>query len=209
MRRCAGCKQALNNHTWDIASKFCEGFEKCSPIKQERQDENEVQALVKELGQLELEEEALKKRYVNVFHPAKEKVLGITWNAKTDQLSLKVKTDLMKTSASDPQHLEDLKLTKRMLLSEVARIYDPIRLAAAFTIRARIYLHELWQLGVGWDEELPPVVKEVKEIQQLVYITFPGCLPTTGAVCPPLLCIFPDASNVAFGACAYIRKQSQ
>ena len=55
-----------------------------------------------------------------------EKVLGIVWNCKTDTLSLKVKSDLMKLSTIDHQSLEEIKRTKRLLLEEVARFYDPL-----------------------------------------------------------------------------------
>ena len=60
-----------------------------------------------------------------------EKVLGVTWNNQSDTLSFKVDSDL---------------------------IYDPVGLAAAFLIRAKIGMQELWQTGAGWDEELPPAV---------------------------------------------------
>lgn len=46
------------------------------------------------------------------------------------------------------------KLTKRVLLSQVARVCDPLGLAAAFLTRAKIGLQELWQAGVDCHEEL-------------------------------------------------------
>ena len=36
------------------------------------------------------------------------------------------------------EHFQELKMTKRKLLSEVARIYDPVGFAAAFIIRLRL-----------------------------------------------------------------------
>jgi len=51
-------------------------------------------------------------------------------------------------------------MTKRMILSQVARIYDPIGFAAAFIIRAKIGLQKLWQLGLDWDDEVPVAVQD-------------------------------------------------
>ena len=54
-------------------------------------------------------------------------------------ISLKVCLDLLKLSATDHQRIEEIKLTKRMLLRNMAKIYDPIGLAVALTIRAKIW----------------------------------------------------------------------
>ena len=68
-----------------------------------------------------------------------DSVLGTTWNSTTDTISLKVRSDLLRLSATDHQRIEDIKLTKRMLLRNIAKIYDPIGLAVALTIRAKIW----------------------------------------------------------------------
>lgn len=73
-----------------------------------------------------------------MFHTAgsgeEDSVLGTAWNSATDTISLKVCSDLLKLSATDHQRMEENKLTKRMLLGNIAKIYDPIGLAAALTI---------------------------------------------------------------------------
>ncbi|XP_068723814.1 uncharacterized protein [Montipora capricornis] len=104
------------------------------------------------------------------------------------------------------------KLTKRVLLSQVARIYDPLGLAAAFLIRAKIGLQELWQAGVDWDEDAPPAVCEkwkdlFREMKELSRVEFPRSLTRADAEEPPMLCVFSDASQYAFGACAYSRQR--
>lgn len=45
--------------------------------------------------------------------------------------------------ARKTQRIEEIKLTKRMLLRNIAKIYDPIGLAAALTILAKIGMQEL------------------------------------------------------------------
>ena len=151
-----------------------------------------------------------------VFHATssgeEDSVLGTAWNSRTDTISLKVPSDLLKLSATDHQ-IEEIKLTKRILLRNIAKIYDPIGLAAAFTIRAKIGMQELWRMGFDWDDELPLQVKAkwvqlLGEMQELGSVTFARCLLTPGAVEPPLLCVFSDASTEAFGCCAYIRKKN-
>ena len=140
-----------------------------------------------------------------------EKVLGIVWGSKADELHFKVESDLLKAIIEKGHNATDVKLTKRTLLSQTARIYDPIGLAAAFIIRAKIGMQELWQIGVDWDQELPSTIQEkwirlLKEMTELNSIKFQRHLLFTGAVSEiPTLCVFSDASEEAFGACAYIR----
>lgn len=103
-------------------------------------------------------------------------------------------------------------MTKRMLFSQVARFYDPIGFAAAFVITAKIRMQELWQIGLDWDDELPYSVQEnwiqlFKEMQELDKIGFKRCLVPSETPELPVLRVFSDASQEAFGACAYMRQR--
>ena len=105
-----------------------------------------------------------------------DKVLGVVWDHGTDELRFKVRPDLIK--ASDVTDQNAATLTKRMILSKVARIYDPIGLASAFLIRAKIGIQHLWQLGVGWDQELKPAIQDhwtrlFQEMMELNEVSFP------------------------------------
>ena len=105
------------------------------------------------------------------------------------------------------------KLTNRLLLSQIAPIYDPVGFAAAFLIRAKIGMQALWQTGVDWDEEPPPAIRYqwielFKEMKELSKITFQRSLCCTDATEPSMMCVFSDASQDAFGACAYIRQRT-
>ena len=56
-------------------------------------------------------------------------------------------------------------------------IYDPVGFAAAFLIRSKIGMQALWQTGVDWDEQPPPVIRYkwvelFKEMKELSKITF-------------------------------------
>ena len=134
-----------------------------------------------------------------------EKVLGVVWNNHTDMFTLKVKPELLLSQ-------EPAMLSKRTIPSQVARIYDPIGFASAFLIRAKIGLQELWEKGVGWDEKLPSETQEkwtnlFQEMKSLNGTSFERCLTPPYAVGRPVLCVFSDASEDAFGSCAYARWQ--
>ena len=45
-------------------------------------------------------------------------------------------------------------MTKRMVLSELAKVFDPIGFTGALLIRGKILMQKLWQTGIGWDESL-------------------------------------------------------
>ena len=69
-------------------------------------------------------------------------VLGINWNALTDQLSLISKrADLT----------SELK-TKREVVQESSRIFDPIGFATPVTICSKLLIQKLWQMKIEWDE---------------------------------------------------------
>ena len=140
-----------------------------------------------------------------------DKVLGVVWNHGTDELRFKVRSDLIK--ASDAADQSAAKLIKRMILSKVARIYDPIGLASAF-LRAKIGIQHLWQLGIGWDQELQPAIQDqwtrlFQEVMKLNEVSFPRGLFTIGANEDATLCTFSDASRETFGSCAYIRQREE
>ena len=99
--------------------------------------------------------------------------------------------------------------TKRKILSQVAIVYDPIGFATAFLIRAKIGMQELWQMGVDWDDELSPNLqakwtKFFEELKTLNEVSFPRGLFALDSLGLPILCICADASEYAFGTCAYL-----
>ena len=104
----------------------------------------------------------------------------------------------------------DITLTKRTVLSQIARIFDPVGFAAAFLVRAKIGMQRLWPQALEWDQELPSATQEewirfFQEMGDLNHMTFERFLTPVDAIGLPILCIFSDASNEAFGACAYVR----
>ena len=129
---------------------------------------------------------------------SEEKVLGVVWNNSKDAFTFKCKANEL--SVPSQENSGELKLTKRKILSKVARVFDPIGFAAAFLIRQ----------GLDWDEELSSEVSKwwtefFAEIEDLNNVPFPRSLTPPNTIGLPTLCIFADASRDAFGACSYLR----
>ena len=147
---------------------------------------------------------------ISVCEGEVEKVLGTTWNCKTDKFHFEVRASLLKVIKTP--HNAPLKMTKRMIRSQVAQIYDPIGLPAAFIVKAKIGVQQLWQLGVEWDEDLPPTIQRkwislFQEMKELEKVSLERCLLAANCQEAPVLCVFADASQEAFGTCMYVRQK--
>ncbi|XP_041453627.1 uncharacterized protein LOC121406824 [Lytechinus variegatus] len=143
---------------------------------------------------------------------AEEKVLGVVWDRENDTFSYKVKLrDSVLNSRLDGESQE--RLTKRKILGQIAHIYDPLGFAAPVIVRAKIGMQKLWQRGYNWDD---PLTEEedadwrllFEEMKGLNEVSLERCLTPPEAQGKPVLCIFSDASENAYGACAYLRWQT-
>ena len=137
-----------------------------------------------------------------------EKVLGTVWLPKEGKFSFKIKIDL--ASESDSAVFVPIRLTKRQILSKLAGIFDPTGAGAAVLIKLKIAMEELWQLGLGWDNQVSPEVKRkwivlFEEIIALNNVKFERYLTLPNATGDPSLVVFCDTSRLAFGACAYMK----
>ncbi|XP_055622234.1 uncharacterized protein LOC129765823 [Toxorhynchites rutilus septentrionalis] len=73
------------------------------------------------------------------------KALGLLWNPTTDQSGFQV-----------PMFKDIDVVTKRIVVSEMSQLFDPLGLLGPVIISARIFVQGVWaNLGVTWDEELP------------------------------------------------------
>ncbi|GFS81175.1 uncharacterized protein NPIL_334101 [Nephila pilipes] len=76
------------------------------------------------------------------------KTLSMLWGSSTDTFSYKVTVN---TNSS---------FTKRDVLSDIARIYDPLSLLGPFITKAKIFMQQLWLLKIDWHEKLPSDIAE-------------------------------------------------
>ena len=140
-----------------------------------------------------------------------EKVLGLVWDHLKDVFSFKVNIEISSFEQSLMSKMPEERLTKkRKILSQIARIFDPLGFAAAFIVKAKIRMQHLWQKGVDWDEQLPldehnKWMELFEEMKELNGVTIARCLTPPNVIGNPVLCIFSDASVEAFGTCAYSR----
>ena len=101
-----------------------------------------------------------------------------------------------------------------MILSQINGLFDPVGFLTPFTVRSKILMRSLWCgdcAGLGWDDPIPQRNRDewkafFNELFDIQNITFPRCLRPKDAVEEnPTLIIFCDGSEVAYGACAYVR----
>lgn len=127
------------------------------------------------------------------------KTLGICWNNLSDQF-------YFNTHCRN----DNTPVTKRIILSSVSQIFDPLGLLSPIIIVAKVLLQQLWLLKLGWDDSVPFDVARtwnqfVTSLCNLNNIRIPrhavGSDPRYTE-----LHIFTDASQTAYGACIYIRS---
>ncbi|XP_018376530.1 PREDICTED: uncharacterized protein LOC108769819 [Trachymyrmex cornetzi] len=130
------------------------------------------------------------------------RVLGIHWDQNKDTLHFSHKDNADYSSTS-----------KRLILSEVARLFDPLGLIGPVIVTAKIIIQELWQTGHQWDESVPQSIQSrwIKLRSQLVDLNelrIPRCVKF--AADPQLVQVhgFCDASQRAYGACIYLRTET-
>ncbi|XP_017477979.1 PREDICTED: uncharacterized protein LOC108367793 [Rhagoletis zephyria] len=76
------------------------------------------------------------------FHSGVASVLGLRWDAVTDQLFFQV--DLNQSSEAP---------TKRRVLSEVARLFDPAGLLSPVVVTGKV-VQRMWAAGLSWNSPL-------------------------------------------------------
>ena len=141
-------------------------------------------------------------------------VLGVGWMPEKDQIvgraslnfspkkrGVHILPDLRPEEV--PMGIPEV-LTKRMVLAQVMRIYDPLGILSPFTLQGKILLRSTWEERLGWDEAIPVELREkwvrffitLNEVNKLHY---PRVLKPENAVGRPTLIIFSDASDKAYG----------
>ncbi|XP_053698496.1 uncharacterized protein LOC128745446 [Sabethes cyaneus] len=136
------------------------------------------------------------------------KTLGLVWMPNTDVFRFKFRIQSITS---------DTVLTKKRILSEIASLFDPLGLIGAVITKAKIFMQSLWCLrdednkALAWDAKLPSNLENewLSFHQQLpalndLRIERLATLPNPISV---QLHLFSDASEKAFGVCAYLRTE--
>jgi len=127
-------------------------------------------------------------------------ILGLHWNTTEDRLYFIPKSLELFSSS----------VTKRSILQDSARIYNPLGILSPVTIRAKLLIQELWQQSDEWDELLDKQMTDKwRDIATNATMTsmsrhyFPTDLEGDNPTEHPLH-IFAEASMKAYGAVVYI-----
>ena len=126
------------------------------------------------------------------------KVLGMKWNIESDTLAF-AKQDLTLTKKY---------VTKREILKQSSKIYDPLGIISPITVRAKMFIQDLWKRKLDWDQKLPQELAEkwfeiAQNTEKATLLELPRmCIPENHL--NTTVHIFSDASIKAYGACAYI-----
>ncbi len=97
------------------------------------------------------------------------KTLGIEWSAKKDHFRLTV---------AKPPPLETL--TKRALVSDIAKTFDVLGWFSPATIKVKILLQKVWEERIDWDNPVPMHIKDIwskwrTELPELSHKLIPRC----------------------------------
>ncbi|GFU46260.1 integrase_H2C2 domain-containing protein [Trichonephila clavipes] len=128
------------------------------------------------------------------------KALGIIWNLKLGCFLFRI------------EQPRPTSFTKRMVLSTIARIFDPLGLLGPIITWAKIFMQRLWLLELGWRDELP--FKEEKEWRRFIdsleavnNISIDRCIVIHRAESIELHA-FSEASEKAYGSSIYLKSIS-
>ena len=129
------------------------------------------------------------------------KVLGVSWDLKSDELLPLV----------DLEDMVPKKLTKREVLSCLSKIYDPCGLVSLTVTPLKIIVQDCWKEKCGCDEEVNPDLRRpVEEVlkgfsggNHLRVNRWLGITPSQCKDTKLSLHVFCDSSSRAYAAAAY------
>ena len=128
-----------------------------------------------------------------------ERTLGVMWNISEDAFTFTV------SKRAAP-------LTKRGILQILSSVFDPLGFLTPFILIAKVIIQSLWSQERGWDDPLPKKDADawltwMEDRQRISDYMISRCYITRPLlkVCKREVHIFCDASEVAFGAVAYMR----
>ncbi|CAI6345551.1 unnamed protein product [Macrosiphum euphorbiae] len=133
------------------------------------------------------------------FDPREEhavKVLGLHWDTKTDKFAYHTR-------------LDQISLTKRQVLSVIARLFDPIGALGPMLLWAKYFMQLLWCNKLGWDDLMSPELQSMwQQFCTELPLVFDLNLPRhIDVICHQDIQLlgFADASIKGYAAVVYLR----
>lgn len=141
----------------------------------------------------------IKNDLLNFDNEHTQKTLGLQWDYLKDVLQFHI-----------PEEKIEKRVTKRSILSDVCKIYDPLGFLGPIITFAKILIQKLWAQKLDWDESLPADIHTLwleyrSNLQSLKEFKFPRCVINDHNYKLIELHGFSDASEVAYGASLYVR----
>ncbi|XP_076686036.1 uncharacterized protein LOC143378082 [Andrena cerasifolii] len=139
------------------------------------------------------------EEYLYLDSDSIKKTLGIAWRSREDIICYEVKVDN-----------SEVRATKRNILSRIAKLFDPLGLLGPVIIKAKLIMQQLWKSSIGWDEVIPSNLASAwKTYQEQLPLLNNFSLFRNLLIRKPVdiqIHGFCDASEVAYGACIYMRS---
>lgn len=140
-----------------------------------------------------------REQKVDLSENATVKTLGLAWHPSRD---------VFVVSIDQTQQSEEI-ATKRSILSEIARLFDPLGITGPIIVTAKIYLQKLWEKQLAWDQPLPEEDQARWldfrcQLKKINHVEISRCIIPNPRYSSIFLLGFCDASMAAYGACVYV-----
>ena len=158
------------------------------------------------------------RKDILISQPSEEKVLGMIWEPIMDVFKFTINLNFNSASL---ETITPNQLTRRLILSQLAKVYDPFGLLVSFLLHAKILMREMCTSGPDVDSKSPikwdaPVELEIfqswieffRKLREVQHLRFHRCIKPKVIITDPVLIVFSDGSNLGYGCCAYIRWQA-
>ena len=149
-------------------------------------------------------------------------VLGLPWKPEDDHIAMHMGVNLstkkQKVRLGEEITLDtlgvidDVLLTRRIMVSQIYSLYDPLGLLSPITIKYKLLLQQLVQTGIAWHEPLPADVQAtaksvLREIVETRDVSFHRSVVPARAQGDPWLVGFWDGGKPASATCLYVRYE--
>lgn len=126
------------------------------------------------------------------------KVLGLQWNPAQDTFSYQC-------------NIRHDQCTKRHVLSELARIFDPLGFITPLTFAFKCIIQKIWTLGLDWDDPVPDCIAKDwsrcrSNLSSLANLNLARFVPTAKSKRVEIHG-FCDASELGYAAAVYFRVE--
>ncbi|XP_062600980.1 uncharacterized protein LOC134262619 [Saccostrea cucullata] len=144
---------------------------------------------------------------INIMNTESENVLGLVWKPVDDVFTFKVRLNFSRKtkhksheekSTNKSEEIPEI-LTRRMVFSQVAGVYDPLGLIVPYTLSAKSLIRNLCQGNQSksevWDKPLSSEMRQqwiefFNGLFQLESLCIPRCLKPTNVFGNPVLVLF-------------------